>query len=97
TDHGIEIVIDVPGIPASQLEIVFSHNVLRVTGEKAPAAAEKGNAAFHVAERAFGRFARAVGVEGAIDAGKASATLVNGELHVVLPRLSERRGAPIRI
>jgi HSP20 family molecular chaperone IbpA len=54
-------------------------------------------AAFHLAERTFGRFARAVRISGAFDAGRATATLVEGELRVILPRIEERRGHDIRI
>jgi HSP20 family protein len=97
TDAGIKAVLDVPGVPASAIELIFSRNVLLVTGQKLPAACEHGDAAFHIAERSFGRFARAISVDGAFDAGRATATLVNGELRIFLPRLDERRGAQIRI
>jgi HSP20 family protein len=97
TDAGIEAILDVPGVPASSIEIVFSRNVLLVTGQKLPAGCEHGDAGFHIAERSFGRFARAISVEGAFDAGRATATLAAGELRIVLPRLAERRGAQIRI
>ena len=97
TDAGIEAVLDLPGVPASSIEIVLSRNVLLITGQKLPAVCEHGNAAFHIAERSFGRFARAIAVDGAFDAGRATATLANGELRVGLPRLAERRGAEIRI
>ena len=97
TDTSIQILLDLPGVRAAHIDIVFSRNVLVISGDKMPAACDHGDAAFHIAERAFGRFARAIGVEGAFDAGKAVATLVNGELRVVLPRLKERRGTKIRI
>jgi HSP20 family protein len=97
TDAGIKAVLDVPGVPASSIEIVFSRNVLLVAGQKLPGACEHGDAAFHIAERSFGRFARAISVDGAFDPGRATATLVNGELRIFLPRLDERRGAQIRI
>ena len=97
TERGIEAILDIPGVPADAVEIVFSRNVLLVTGQKLPAGCEHGDAAFHIAERSFGRFARAIGVEGAFDAGRARATLTDGELRIVLPRLDERRGAEIRI
>ena len=96
TDTSIQILLDVPGVPAAQIDVVFSRNVLLIAGEKSPAPSDSG-AAFHVAERAFGRFARAIGLEGAFDAGKAVATLTHGELRVVLPRVQERRGSRIRI
>jgi HSP20 family protein len=97
TDAGLEAVLDVPGVPASSIEIVFSQHVLLVAGQKVPAACEHRDAAFHIAERSFGRFARAISVDGAYDAGRATATLADGELRVFLPRLAERRGAQIRI
>jgi len=97
TDTAIQILVDLPGVHASHIEVVFSRNVVLIAGEKAPPATEDAEAAFHVAERAFGRFARAIGLDGAFDAGQAAATLTNGELRIVLPRLQERRGVRIRI
>ena len=97
TPAGLEVRLDVPGVSAAQIEIVFADSVLLITGQKLPAACEHADAGFHMAERAFGRFARAIAVEGAFDAGRAAATLAAGELRVVLPRIDERRGAHIRI
>ena len=97
TDEGLAVVLDIPGVPAASVEIVVSRNVLLIAGQKLPPLCEHGDAAFHIAERSFGRFARAVNLEGAFDAGRARATLVDGEVRVVLPRLAERRGRQIRI
>ena len=97
TDAAVQILLDLPGVDPTQIDIVFSSNVVLISGEKAPAAPGHSDAAFHIAERSFGRFARAIGLEGAFDAGKASATLRDGELRVVLPRVDERRGARIQI
>jgi HSP20 family protein len=97
TDDTIEAILDLPGVTRSSIEIVFSRNVLMITGQKLPAMCDDRDAAFHIAERSFGRFARAISVEGAFDAGRATATLADGQLHVVLPRLAERRGREIRI
>ncbi len=97
TEAAIEAILDIPGVPCDSVEIVFSNNVLLVTGQKLPGTCEHRDAAFHIAERSFGRFARAIGVEGAFDTGRATATLTDGELRIVLPRLAERRGGQIRI
>jgi len=96
TRDGVEIVMDVPGVSKSSVQLVFSRNVLIVAGEKVPVREQPG-AAFHLAERGFGRFARAVRLEGAYDGGRAEATLINGELRLRLPRIEERRGSEIRI
>lgn len=97
TETSVQIVLDLPGVRAAQIDVVFSQNVLLLSGEKTPVACDHADAAFHIAERAFGRFARAIELEGAVDAGKAVATLQDGELRVTLPRLQERRGTKIRI
>jgi len=97
TDTAIQILLELPGVDPKQIDVLFSNNVLLIAGEKTPVTPDENDAAFHIAERAFGRFARAIDVEGAFDAGHATATLTQGELRIVLPRLQERRGAKIRI
>ena len=97
TPTGLEIRLDIPGVGAGEVEIVFADSVLLITGQKMPHLCAHADAGFHIAERAFGRFARAIRVEGAYDAGRAAASLTAGELRVVLPRIDERRGAQIRI
>ena len=78
--------------------IVVAQNTVLVTGDKRPPACEHcGEAAFHVAERVFGRFTRAVKLSGAFDVAAAGARLRDGELRVRLPRIDERRGREHRI
>jgi HSP20 family protein len=89
--------MDLPGVTRDEIEIVFARNVLLIAGRKLPRAFDGDRAAFHVAERAFGRFGRAITLDGAFDTDAATAALANGELRLVLPRQAERRGAPIRI
>jgi len=48
-------------------------------------------------EREFGRFARAVRVNGAFDVHAAEAAIRNGELTIVLPKRPDRRGLTHRI
>ena len=97
TSAGIEVLIDLPGVPRSQITVVFSQGTLIVAGRKQPTSCAHQEAAFHLAERDFGRFVRAVRLSGAVDGGKARASLAEGELRVVLPRVQERRGRDIRI
>jgi HSP20 family protein len=97
TETSIQILLDLPGVDRKQVDVVLASNVLLIAGEKTPVGSDHPDAAFHIAERAFGRFARAIGLDGAFDASKAVATLQHGELRVVLPRVEERRGAKIRI
>ena len=93
----IEIVMDVPGVDRESLQVVFSRGMVVLAGTKRASLCRHADAAFHLAERSFGRFARGVRIAGAVDAGRAKATLNAGELRIVLPRLEERRGAQITI
>jgi HSP20 family protein len=98
TSVGVEIVIDLVGIAADGVKIVVAHNTVLITGDKrAPACEHCGEAAFHVAERVFGRFARAAKLSGAFDVARADARLRDGELRVTLPRIEDRRGREHRI
>jgi HSP20 family protein len=97
TQVAIEILMDLPGVSADAVKVVFLRGTVVIAGHKLPSVCPHEQAAFHLAQRAFGRFARAVRVAGAFDAGRATATLVAGELRVVLPRIDERRGREIRI
>ena len=93
TDRTVEIVIDLPGVAADALRVLIKSGVVLIVGEKErPAFAKNTPASFHLVERDFGRFARAVRIAGAVDARQARARLSQGELRVVLPRREERRG-----
>lgn len=93
TERTVEIVLDLPGVAADALRVLIKSGVVLIVGEKErPALSKNTPASFHLVERDFGRFARAVRVTGAVDAGAARAHLAQGELRVVLPRRDERRG-----
>jgi HSP20 family protein len=92
TDRTIEIVLDVPGVDAGGIRILIKSGVVVVVGEKERPEPEGGPGSFHLVERDFGRFARAIRVNVPIDAARAHARLRDGELRIVLPKLQERRG-----
>jgi HSP20 family protein len=91
TASAVEIVVDVAGVPAEAVRVLFRGDVLIVAGEKAPSATGSGPN-FHLLERGFGRFARAVRLSGAFEIGQARARVASGELTIVLPKRLDRRG-----
>jgi HSP20 family protein len=97
TDAGVEIILDLPGIDVHSVTVTYKDGAVVIAGHKRPTRCRHGQAAFHLAERSFGRFRRSVPLAGAFDANRARATLAAGELHIELPRLEDRRGQPIRI
>jgi HSP20 family protein len=97
TASGIEILMDLPGVVRGDVRILISQGTLVVAGRKLPGRCAHQEAAFHLAERGFGRFVRVVRLAGAVDAGRAVATLAAGLLRIALPRIEERRGRDMRI
>lgn len=96
TDESVEITMDLPGVAADSVRIVARGQTILIAGHKAPRRT-RPESSFHLVERGYGRFARAVRVSTACDTSRASATLVQGELRVAIPRIAERRGRSIRI
>jgi HSP20 family protein len=98
TDTAVEIVVDLPGVSAREIRVLIKGGVVVIAGEKQSLGPVRGaEASFHLVERGFGRFARAVRLSGAVDAGRSDATLENGELRVVIPKIEERRGREIHV
>jgi HSP20 family protein len=92
TDRTIEILLDVPGVITEGVRIMIKSGIVLIVGEKERPEPARGPASFHLVERDFGRFARAVRVHAAIEAAGARARLKDGELRIILPKIPERRG-----
>ncbi len=97
SDDAFEVLMDVPGVPASSIRVLLKGTVLLIAGEKWVAGPTAGAGGYHLVERASGRFARAVRLTAPVDAAKARARLAEGELRVTLPFLPERRGHGLEI
>ena len=93
----VVITMDIPGVRPESVQVVLSRGTVLIAGTKLAAGCGHKDAAFHVAERSFGRFARVVRLGGAFDGARAQATMKAGELRIELPRIEERRGRQIRI
>ncbi|HVT48826.1 MAG TPA: Hsp20/alpha crystallin family protein [Vicinamibacterales bacterium] len=96
TASAVEVVMDVPGVSADSLRVAIRRNTLLVVGAKLAPAADT-NARFHLAERSYGRFARAVRLAGAFDAAHSRAVARAGQLRITLPLIADRRGRIVPI
>ena len=96
TQTAVEIVVDVPGVPTESLRVAIRRNTLLVVGAKTAPASDVATR-YHLAERSYGRFARAVRLAGAVDPNRAHASATGGELRIVLPYLTDRRGSVLTI
>jgi HSP20 family protein len=97
TEQALEILVDVPGMAPDSLRILIKNGIVLVVGEKERAEPSRTPTSYHLVERDFGRFARAVRVHVSVNASEARARLSNGELRIVLPKVVERRGREIRV
>jgi HSP20 family protein len=96
TDDTFEVVVDLPGVVPGGVRVLLKNGVLVIVGEKpSPYPGGDVDATFHLVERGFGRFARAVRIDGAFDGGRATAALRGGELRVSIPKIVDRRGTEI--
>ena len=91
TTGTLEVVIDLPGVQPEFLRVAVRSSTLVIVGAKVTPRTDP-DARYHLAERSYGRFARAVRLAGAIDASGARAIATDGELRVTLPRVLDRRG-----
>ena len=82
------IAADLPGVSEDQLEIGFENNVLTLRGTKAPSfsASNEGTLRVHVSERQSGTFERSVRLPEFVEGDRIEARLVDGVLHVVVPK-----------
>ncbi|MGD9906384.1 MAG: Hsp20/alpha crystallin family protein [Vicinamibacterales bacterium] len=97
TQEALDVVLDLPGVTAAQVRVLVKSGVVIVVGEKDRPEARPGPSSFHLVERDFGRFARAVRIHAAVEASRATATFRDGELRISLPKIEERRGRGIAV
>jgi HSP20 family protein len=96
TDDSIEIAVDLPGVEAATVRVISKGDAILIVGEK-PSRRVRGESSFHLVERGYGRFARALRVTRACDMSRARAALQQGELRIWLPKIADRRGRPLQI
>lgn len=96
TDDTIEIAVDLPGVDRAAIRVLGKGDSVLIAGEKPPRRT-RGESSFHLVERGYGRFARAVRITRACDMARATAAIVAGELRISVPKIAERRGRTIHI
>ena len=96
TDSSVEIAMDLPGVATTSVRIAAKGQTILIVGHKMPRRGRQ-DSSFHLVERGYGRFARAVRVSASCDTSRATASLAHGELRITIPRVVERRGRTIRI
>jgi HSP20 family protein len=85
TDKDIEITAELPGLEEKDIQVNIADNVLTIKGEK-KAEKEEKDKNYHVVERSYGSFYRALNLPTGINADAIKANLANGVLKVTVPK-----------
>ncbi|MGZ3289058.1 MAG: Hsp20/alpha crystallin family protein [Xanthobacteraceae bacterium] len=85
TDKNIEITAELPGLEEGDVEISLVDNVLTIHGEK-QAEQERDEQNYHITERVYGSFYRAIELPVGVDASQIQASMSNGVLKLVVPK-----------
>jgi HSP20 family protein len=92
----IVILVEVPGIDRSDIQISWKENILTISGQKRRPP-EVGVAKYMCVERSYGPFRREILIGIAIDHKRAKAELREGLMKIHLPKVSERERNTIPI
>jgi len=87
-EKAFELTAELPGLDEKNVEVKVVNGVLTIKGEKQEDKEEK-NKDFHMRERRFGAFERALRIPETVDADKIEASFKKGVLTVTLPKTAE--------
>jgi HSP20 family protein len=93
-EKAFELTAELPGLDEKNVEVKVANGVLMIKGEKAEDKEEKSKD-FHMRERRFGAFERALRIPDMVDPDKIEATFKKGVLMVKMPKTAEAQ-KPVR-
>jgi len=89
-------VAELPGLEKKDVELNLVNNLLTIRGEKKNQREEK-NKDYHLLERSFGSFSRAVELPQGVDPEDISAEIANGVLKVTVKKPAPKQSRQIEI
>jgi len=95
SDH-VEVAIEVPGMDPDDFDVNIDDNTLVVRGEK-KVERERKEGRYHVMERAYGVFERAVRLPVPVEETGAKARYDRGVLHISVPRSAAHKTRRINV
>lgn len=94
TEADITLIADLPGVKAQDLQIDIRDNVLTLTAKKSAVEPKETDV---LRETRAGTFLRQFTLSEAIDQTKIEASLVDGVLHLALPKVEKARPRQISV
>ena len=92
----IRVVVELPGVTASDLDLNLENNVLTISGEKKEERQEQKDT-WHLSERRYGTFSRSFVLPRDVEQEKIHASFDNGVLNVVIPKSERARRRRIEV
>jgi HSP20 family protein len=96
TDKVIEITAELPGLDKKDVVLNIADNVLTIRGEKKSEREEKEKN-YHLIERSFGSFSRAVELPSSVKPEDISAQMANGVLKITVQKPAPKQAKQIEI
>ena len=96
TAKDVVVRIELPGMSKENCQITIEGNTLYLSGEK-HMERETDNSTYHVMERAYGMFQRAIPLPRSVNSDEAQASFKNGVLTVRLPKSGSDKAASIAV
>jgi HSP20 family protein len=87
-DNAFEVHADLPGMDEKDIEVKLANGVMTIKGQKEESKEEKKED-YHLRERRFGSYERALRVPDTVDMDKIEASFKKGVLTVTLPKTAE--------
>ncbi len=102
TADGFVVVVDVPGVAPSRLDVTLENGVLMIRGERSFAGSggegRPGSGNYHRIERRFGSFARSVSLpSSAVAPEGVTARTADGVLTIVVPKAASAQPRKIAV
>jgi len=91
TPESILLQLEVPGLEATDLEVLVEGNQISVSGRKTPRSPVDGGARFLCAERERGTFSRRVQLFWPVNSHQGRARLAGGLLTLEFPKIEDKR------
>jgi HSP20 family protein len=98
TNDALEVLAELPGLRAEDVEVNVENNVLTIAGEKKQEVSEgNADAEYHLVERRCGRFERSFTLPRTVKADAIGARFENGLLTVTLPKAEAAKPRRVEI
>jgi len=94
--NGIEVTAELPGIAEGDVDVSLSKGILTIKGEKKSEESKEGET-FHIIERRYGSFSRALKLPYEPKENEVSASFKDGVLKVAIPRPKELKSGTYKI